>query len=327
MRAVVYDRYGPPDVLRIDEVARPVPREDDVLVKVHATTVNRADCATREANRRSGLFVTILSRLISGARRPRQRILGSEFAGEVELVGPAVGEFAVGDHIFGNSGFRFGAHAEFVCVRQSARIAPMPATMSFEEAAAVTDGALNALWCLRLADLQHRTGQRVLVYGASGSIGTAGVQLAKYFGADVTAVCSTKHVELVRSLGADHVIDYTREDFTQNGQTYDVIFDAVGKHAFRKCKRSLVRGGNYLATDGLRNFLLARWTARFGDKKVKFQLPPRYTKQDILFLKQLIEAGKYRAVIDRRYPLEQVVDAARYVETEHKAGNVVLTVS
>jgi len=327
MRAVVYDRYGPPDVLRIEEVARPVPREDEVLVKVYATTVNRADCATREANRRSGLFVTILSRLISGIRRPRQRILGSEFAGQIDLVGPAVGEFAVGDHVFGNSGFQFGAHAEFLCLRESARIAPMPATMSFEEAATVTDGALNALWCLRLAGLQHRTGQRVLVYGASGSIGTAGVQLAKFFGADVTAVCSTKHVELVRSLGANHVIDYTRDDFTRNGQTYDVIFDAVGKHAFRKCKSSLVHGGSYLATDGLQNFLLAQWTARFGDKKVQFQLPPRYTKQDILFLRKLIEAGKYQAVIDRRFPLEQVVEAARYVETEHKAGNVVLTVS
>lgn len=327
MRAVLYNRYGPPDVLRIEEVARPAPREDEVLVKVHATTVNRADCATREANRRSGLAVSILSRLISGVRRPRQRILGSEFSGEVEVVGSAVGEFAVGDPVFGNSGFQFGAHAEFICMRASARIAPMPATMSFEEAASVTDGALNALWCLRLTGLQHRPGQRVLVYGASGSIGTAGVQLAKCFGADVTAVCGTTHVELVESLGADQVIDYMREDFTKNDHTYDVIFDAVGKHTFSKCKRSLVQGGSYLATDGFRNFLLARWTARFGDKKVKFQLPPRYTKQDILFLKELIEAGKYRAVIDRRYPLEQVIEAARYVETERKAGNVVLTVS
>ncbi len=325
MRAVVYDRYGPPDVLRLADVEQPVPKEDEVLVKVHATTVTRADCATREANRRSGLAVTLLSRAISGLRRPKQPILGTELAGEVAAVGPAVGEFAVGDHVFGSSGFRFGAHAEFICMRESARIAHMPAGMCFEEAATVCDGGLNALWCLTRADLQK--GQRILIYGASGAIGTAGVQLARYFGADVTAVCSTKNLELVKSLGADRVIDYTQEDFTQNGQTYDVIFDAVGKHAFRRCRGSLKRGGRYLATDGLRNFILALWTARFGDKRVVFDIPPRYTKKDVLFLKELIEAGRYRAVIDRRYPLEDVVEATRYVETERKTGNVVLTIT
>jgi NADPH:quinone reductase-like Zn-dependent oxidoreductase len=201
----------------------------------------------------------------------------------------------------------------------------MPANMSFEEAAAVSDGFLNAVWCLRLAD--PHAGQKVLVYGASGSIGTAGVQLAKYFGADVTAVCNTKNVVMVRSLGADRVIDYTSEDFTKNGETYDVIFDAVGKHSFERSKGSLKRGGSYLATDGFKNLFLALWTSRVGDKKVLFQLPPRYTKKDMLFLKQLIEAGKYRAVIDRRYPLEEVVEAARYVQTEQKAGNVVLTIN
>ncbi len=312
MRAVVYDRYGPPDVLRLADVERPVPKEDEVLVKIHATAVTRADCATREANRRSGLAVTLLSRVISGIRRPRQRILGSELAGEVEAVGAAVSEFAVGDHVFGSSGFRFGAYAEFT-------------GMSFEEAAAVCDGGLNALWCLRLADL--RKGQRILIYGASGAIGTAGVQLAKYFEADVTAVCNTKNVETVRSLGADRVIDYTQEDFTKNGQTYDVIFDAVGKHSFRRCRGSLKRGGSYLATDGFRNLMLALWTSRIGDKKVMFSIPPRYTKKDVLFLKELIEAGRYRAVIDRCYPLEDVVEAARYVETEQKTGNVVLTIN
>jgi NADPH:quinone reductase-like Zn-dependent oxidoreductase len=325
MRAVVYDRYGPPDVLRLEEVERPVPNEDEVLIKIHATTVTRADCATREANRRSGLLVTLISRLISGIRRPKQRILGTELAGDVEAVGAAVNEFAVGDHVFGISGFRFGAHAEFTCMRESALLAHKPTGMSFEEAAAICDGALNALWCLRLADL--RNGQRILIYGASGSIGTAGVQLARYFEADVTAVCSTKNLELVRSLGADRVIDYTQEDFTKNGQTYDVIFDAVGKHSFRRCKGSLNRGGSYLATDGLQNLMLALWTSRFGDKKVRFSIPPRYTKKDVLFLKELIEAGKYRAVIDRCYPLEEVIDATRYVETEQKVGNVVLTVS
>jgi len=324
MRAVVYDRYGPPDVLRLEDVARPVPGEDEVLVKIHAAAVTRADCATREANRRSGLLVTLISRLISGIRRPRQRILGSELAGEVEAVGAAVRGFAVGDHVFGSTGFRFGAHAEFICIREKARIAHKPAGMSFEEAAAVCDGGLNALWCLRLADLGK--GQKILIYGASGAIGTAGVQLAKYFDADLTAVCSTKNLELMRSLGADRVIDYTQEDFTKNGQTYDVIFDAVGKHSFRRCKGSLKPRGKYLATDGLWNLILALWTSRFGDKKVMFSIPPRYTQQDVLFLKELIEAGKYRAVIDRSYPLQDVVEAARYVETEQKTGNVVLTV-
>src|SRR5207247_3876611 len=237
MRAVVYDRYGPPDVLRLEDVERPVPKEDEVLVRIRATAVTRADCATREANRRSGFVVTVISRLISGVRRPKQRILGSELAGEVEAVGAAVSEFAVGDHVFGTSGFRFGAYAEFICMRESARIAHKPAGMSFDEAAAVCDGGLNALWCLRPANLQK--GQRTLIYGASGAIGTAAVQLANYFGADVTAVCSTKNLELARSLGADRVVDYTREDFTKNGQTYDVIFDAVGKHSFARCRGSL----------------------------------------------------------------------------------------
>jgi NADPH:quinone reductase-like Zn-dependent oxidoreductase len=325
MRAVVYDRYGPPDVLRLEQVEPPAPKEDEVLVKIHATTVTRADCATREANRRSGLGVTLISRTISGLRRPRQRILGSEFAGEVEAAGAAVSEFARGDRVFGSSGFRFGAHAEFICMRESARVAHKPAGMSFEEAATVCDGGLNALWCLRLADL--RKGRRILIYGASGAIGTAGVQLSRYFEADVTAVCSTKNVELVKSLGADRVIDYTHEDFTNNSQTYDVIFDAVGKESFRRCRGSLRQGGSYLATDGFRNLILALWTSRIGDKRVIFQIPPRYTKQDVIFLKELVEAGKYRAVIDRRYELEDVVEATRYVETEQKTGNVVLTVN
>ncbi|HEX9267037.1 MAG TPA: NAD(P)-dependent alcohol dehydrogenase [Candidatus Limnocylindria bacterium] len=324
MRAVVYDRYGPPDVLRLEEVERPVPMEDEVLVRVRAVAVTRADCATREANRRSGLAVSLLSRLISGIRRPKQRILGTEFAGDVEVVGAAVKEFAVGDQVFGTSGFRFGAYAEFICMRESARIAHKPRDMSLEQAAAVCDGGLNALWCLRGAALGK--GHTILIYGASGAIGTAAVQLAKYFEADVTAVCSTKNLELVRSLGADRVIDYTQEDFTKNGQTYDAIFDAVGKHAFARCRGSLNPRGSYLATDGLRNLFLALWTSRIGDKKVVFSIPPRYTKQDVLFLKELIEAGKYRAVVDRCYPLEGVIEATRYVETEQKTGNVVLTI-
>ena len=324
MRAVVYDRYGPPDVLRIEDVERPVPKQDEVLVKVHATTVNRLDVHTREANRSSGQVVSMLSRLVSGVRRPKHRILGSEFAGQVEAVGTAVREFAVGDRVFGNTGLGFGAHAEYMCIRESARIAPMPAGAGFEEAAPVSDGAFNALWCMKSADL--RKGQRILIYGASGAIGTAGVQLARHFGADVTAVCSTKNVELVKSLGADMVIDYTKEDFTKNGETYDVIFDAVGKHSFDRSRGSLKPSGVFVPTDGFRNLFLTLWTARSRGKKVRFQLPPRYAKQDLDLFRELIEAGRFRAVIDRRYPLEDVVEAARYVETGQKTGNVVLTI-
>ena len=325
MRAVVYDRYGPPEVLRLADVQRPVPKVDEVLVKVHAAAVTRADCATREANRRSGLLISVISQLVSGVGRPRQRILGSEFAGVVEALGAAVTEFSVGDRVFGSSGFRFGAHAQFMCIPESARIASMPAGMSFDDAAAICDGGLNALWCLKVGDL--RKGQRILIYGASGAIGTAAVMVAKYFGADVTAVCNTKNIEVVRSLGADRVIDYTKEDFTKNGETYDVIFDAVGKQSFGRCVDSLALGGRYLATDGLANLVLAMWTSRFGNKKVIFSIPPRYTKKDVLLLKDLIEAGKYRAVIDRRYPMEDVVKAAQYVETEQKTGNVIMTIA
>jgi NADPH:quinone reductase-like Zn-dependent oxidoreductase len=325
MRAVVYDRYGPPEVLRLEEVEKPTPKADEVLVRIHAATVNRLDVHTREANRRGGLTVSLLSRLVSGLRGPRQPILGTEFAGEVVAVGATVSQFAVGDHVFGNTGLGFGTHAEFVCVSENGRIAKMPAGSSFEQAAAITDGALNALWLLRLADV-HK-GQKLLVYGASGAIGTAGVQLAKHFGADVTGVTSTKNLELVSSIGADRVIDYTREDFTKNGELYDVVFDAVGKHSFKRCKGSLKSGGKYLATDGFTNIVLGQWTKRFGDKRVVFELPPRYTKQDINFLKQLMENGEFRPVIDRYYRMEEVVEAARYVETERKTGNVVLTVA
>jgi NADPH:quinone reductase-like Zn-dependent oxidoreductase len=324
MKAVVYDTYGPPDVLRLEEIARPVPKEDEVLVKVHATTVNRSDVHTREANRTSGLAISVLARLVSGVRRPRHRILGREFAGEVVEAGAAVQEFAVGDHVFGLSGLSFGAHAEFMCVRESARIAHMPVGMSFEEAAPICDGALNALMCLKEADL--RKGRRILIYGASGATGTAAVQLARYFDADVTAVCGTKNLELVKSLGADRVIDYTQEDFTKNGQTYHVIFDAVGKHSFKRSRSSLEPGGIFLPTDGFKNIFLALWPSRKEAKRVVFQVPPRQSKQDVLFLKQLVEGGKFRPVIDRRYPLEDVIEATRYVETGQKTGNVVLTV-
>ncbi len=316
MKAVVCDRYGPPEVLRLSDVERPAPGPDQVLIGIRATTVNRSDTETRRGS-------PPVARLLTGLRRPRHRILGSELAGVIEAAGPAVTEFSAGDEVFGVKAWTFGAHAEFVCMRESAALAHKPAGVRFEEAAAVCDGVILALMGLRPAEV--RKGRSILVYGASGSIGTAAVQLSRYFGADVTAVCGTKNLELVKSLGADQVIDYTREDFTASGQTYDVIFDAVGKHSFRRCRDSLNSGGVYLATDHLSNLLLAQWT-RFGNKKVLFPIPPRYTKPDVLFLKGLMEAGQYRAVIDRRYPLAEVVQANRYVDTEQKTGNVVLTV-
>ena len=324
MRAVVYDHYGPPDVLKLEEVEQPRPADGEVLVKIHATTVNRLDCHTREANRRSGPAVSLLSRLVSGPLRPRQRILGSELAGEVVELGPGVRELKVGDAVFANTGLRFGAHAELTSVPQGGRIAPKPAGMTFDEAAAISDGALNALWCLRRGSVKK--GDEVLVYGSSGAIGTAGVQLAKHLGARVTAVCNTKNIALMPTLGADDVIDYTREDFTTKGRRYDVVFDAVGKHSFKRSRGSLKPGGRYLATDGFRNFVLSVWTRRFGDARVVFDLPPRYTKEDMLFIRDLVDSGGYRAVIDRRYPLDRVIDACRYVETEQKTGNVVLQV-
>jgi NADPH:quinone reductase-like Zn-dependent oxidoreductase len=318
MRAVVHDRYGAPEVLRLEDVERPVPKDGEVLVKIFATTVSRTDTGLRSAD----LFA---SRFVTGLLRPKRRILGSDLAGEVEALGANVTEFEVGDRVFGINPWKFGTHAEFICMPAEAALAHMPAGMTFEEAAAVCDGAILALNALRPADL--RTGQRILIYGASGSIGTAGVQLARYFGADVTAVCNAKDFELVRSLGADEVLDYTQEDFTKNGQRYDVIFDSVGHVSFSRCRNSLKRGGFYVATDHLQNLVLALLTARIGDKRVVFPIPPRFTKKDVVFLNELIDSGKYRAVIDRRYPLEQVVEATRYVETKQKTGNVVLIVS
>jgi NADPH:quinone reductase-like Zn-dependent oxidoreductase len=318
MRAVVHDRYGKPDVLRLADVERPVPKEDEVLVKIHATTVTRTDCHIRAAK-------PVLWRFFAGVLRPKRKVLGLELAGEVAAVGAAVTEFEVGDHVFGISPNTFGAHAEFICLRESAPLAHMPAGMTFEDAAAICDGAHQALASLTRGGVDK--GTRVLIYGASGSCGTAAVQLAaRHLDAHVTAVCNTKNVELVRSLGADEVIDYLQEDFTKNGETYDVILDAVGKHSFRRCRRSLKPGGIFVATDRLYNFALVLWTSRIGDKKVVFAVTPN-AKKEVLLFKELIEAGKYRAVIDRTYPLENVVEATRYVETQQKTGNVVLTVN
>ena len=315
MKAVVHDRYGPPEVLRLEEVGRPVPAEDEVLVRVHATTVTQTDCHMRRAR-------PFIWRFMLGFRRPKRRVLGLELAGEVEAVGATVTEFEVGDRVFG---MRSGAHAEYVCVRESGFLATMPAGMTFEEAAAVCDGANQALGHLKHAKVG--TGTRLLVYGASGSCGTAAVQLGKHsFGAHVTAVCNTKNIELVRSLGADEVTDYTQEDFTRNGEAYDVVLDAVGKHSFYHSRRALSPHGRYVATDRLYNLPLAFLTKR-SKKKVVFATEWRPPRENIQLLKELLEAGRYRAVVDRTYPLEQAVEAHRYVDTWQKTGNVVLTIS
>jgi NADPH:quinone reductase-like Zn-dependent oxidoreductase len=316
MRAVVQDRYGPPEVLHLDEVERPTPADDEVLIRVHASTMNRTDCHRRAAQ-------PFLWRLFEGLRRPKHRIPGNELAGQVVAVGSGVTEFAVGDHVFGTSGPKLGAHAEYMCRRASGLITQAPAGLTLEEAAAVPDGALSALGGLRKAGVGE--GTRLLVYGASGSVGTAAVQMGKHLGAHVTAVCTPTTLDLARSLGADEVVDYTREDFRQNGQTYDVILDAVGKLFFPRCKASLVPGGIFAATDNLWHMPLALWTRLFGDRRVQFALP-NWKKEDIVFVRELVEAGEYRPVIDRRYPLEDVVEAARYVQTGQKTGNVVLTI-
>ena len=321
MRAVVHDRYGPPEVLHLDDVAQPVPKDDEVLVRIHATSVTRQDAYARGGQ----LVQRILNR--SGLFRPKRRILGHELAGEIEAVGADVTEFAVGDRVFGvlpYIGLGTGTYAELVAVPARWPLAPIPEGMSFEEVGGITEGFMFALNALRPAG--RLEGKDVLVYGASGSIGTAGVQLARHFGAHVTAVCSTKNVELVRSLGADEVVDYEKEDFTKNGETYDIVFDAVGKHSFRHSKASLKTSGLYLPTDGFRNLFLWLWHKRFGDKKVVFEMP-RFRKEYVLLLKELLETGEYKPVVDRVYPLEEIVEATRYVETQQKTGNVVLTLN
>jgi len=319
MRAVVQDRYGPPEVLRVVDVERPVPKGDEVLVKVHASSVTRSDAmGVRHVEYR-------LLRLFTGIRRPRRRSTGMEFAGRVDEVGTAVTEFQVGDDVFG---IKVGANAEYVAVSESGPVAQKPKTLTYEEAAVVPDGSLLAITCLRPAyPLQ---GKSVLVYGAAGSVGTAAVQLlANHFGAGVTAVCDAKDVDVVRSLGARNVLDRFREDFTKNGETYDVVFDAVGKHSFRHSRRSLKPGGIYVSMDvGFMYHLvpLGLVTGFFGSRRARLGVG-RYRKEDLLLVKELVETGKYRPVIDRVYALDEVVEANRYVESGQKTGNVVLRVS
>jgi NADPH:quinone reductase-like Zn-dependent oxidoreductase len=316
VKAVVHDRYGPPEVLHIEDVPRPVPKDDEILVKVHASSVTRTDTGLRSTE----YFFT---RALTGLRRPKRRIPGLEFAGVVEAIGSGVTSFRDGDEVFG---IKAGSNAEYVCVRENGVVAHKPAGMTFEEAGAVSDGPLVARTCLTTADL--REGRSILIYGASGSIGTAAVQLSRHFGAHVSAVCNTKNVELVRSLGADDVIDYEHEDFMRSGKTYDVVFDAVGKLSFRRTRRSLKPGGIYISTDlGFMYHapLLALATRWIGSRKAKLGVG-KYRREDLLLLKRLIDDGEYRPVIDRMYPLEDVVGAARYVETGQKTGNVVLVV-
>jgi NADPH:quinone reductase-like Zn-dependent oxidoreductase len=319
MRAVVHDRYGPPEVLRVDEVERPVPKDDEVLVRVHASTVTRGEAmGVRSEEYR-------FTRLFFGITRPRRTSFGSEFAGRVEEVGAAVTELEVGEEVFGVAA---GANAEYVIARESGVIAQKPSRLTYEEAAAIPDGSLLALSCLRPA--YPLRGKSVLVYGAAGSIGTAAVQLlAHHFEAEVTAVCDSKDLELVQSLGARDVLDRLRKDFTKNGKTYDVIFDAVGKHSFRRCRRSLKPGGIYISVDlGFMYHvpLLGLVTRFVGSKRATLGLG-RYRQEDLLLIKELVDTGRYRPVIDRRYALDEVVEATRYVESGHKTGNVVLRVS
>lgn len=318
MKAVVHTEFGPADVLALKEVAKPVPGDDDVLIRVHATTVTTAECLMRRGR-------PLWGRAIIGFRRPRKkmRVLGLELAGEIESVGKDVRRFKQGDQVFGFTGFQVGANAEYTCMRENASLAVKPGNTTYEEAAAAVDGATTALFFLDKAGI--RGGQKVLVNGASGSIGTYAVQLAKHFGAEVTGVCGGRNVELVRSLGADKVIDYTKEDFTDTGERYDVIFDTVGKSSFSRCRGALTESGRYASTTGLLNYVLSAWTFIVGGRRVVSGMSVDKRKA-LVFLKGLIEAGTLKIVIDRTYPLDRIAEAHRYVEQGHKRGNVVVSV-
>jgi NADPH:quinone reductase-like Zn-dependent oxidoreductase len=325
MKAAVYHRYGPPEVLEIEDVPKPVPKDNEVLVRVHATSVCAADWRLRKAD---PFFI----RFMMGFGRPTKvNILGMEFAGTVESVGQSVTKFRAGDEVFGGNGFKFGGYAEYVCVPESGTLAQKPVNMTFEEAAAVLFGGFTALHFLRKANIQ--AGQKVLIYGASGSVGVFAVQLAKYFGAQVTAVCSTANLELVKSLGADQVVDYTKEDFSKAGRVYDLVFDTVGKSGFSRTLRSLKRGAPYVragASGGvpeiLGGMLRGMWISLTGAAKVIGGVALG-SPEDQAFLKNLIESGKLRTVIDRCFPLNEIVEAHRLAEGGHKKGHVVIHVA
>ncbi|GAH40460.1 unnamed protein product, partial [marine sediment metagenome] len=308
-------KYGPPEVLQLKEVEKPTPKDNEVLIRVYATTATLYDCWGRAATGPPGFGLLI--KLASG-RKPKKPILGTELAGEIESVGKDVNIFKKGDQVFGFTGMNLGANAEYVCMPEDGAVAIKPANMTYEEAAAIPYGGLTALYFLRMGKIQ--SGQKVLIFGASGGVGTFGVQLAKYFGAKVTGVCSTPKLELVRSLGADKVIDYTKEDFTKSDEKYDIIFDTIGKSPFSASKRMLTEEGFYVFT----TFGLGRALRVFSNKKAVSGLLEERA-EDLIFLKELIEAGNLKAVIDKRYPLEQAAEAHRYIESGQKKGQVVLT--
>ncbi|MFQ5978364.1 MAG: NAD(P)-dependent alcohol dehydrogenase [Candidatus Heimdallarchaeota archaeon] len=322
MKAAICPKYGPPEVLKIEDVAKPIPKDDEVRVKIYATTVTPSDVMLR-----SGKFPRLLwlpARLYIGLRKPRKKILGYELAGVIEAVGKDVKRFKKGDQVFGATMGRMSCSAEYICLPEQCALELKPTNMTYDEAVAVTDGGCTAVHFLRKGKIQ--SGQKVLINGASGSVGTAAVQLAKYFGTEVTGVCSTANLGLVKSLGADKVIDYTQEDFTQNGETYDIIFDAVAKISFSRCKGSLKQRGIYLTTSwALTSLMRVLWTSLASKKKAKTAFSMT-NSEDLRFLKERIEAGQMNAVIDRRYPLEQLAEAHRYVGKGHKKGNVIITV-
>jgi NADPH:quinone reductase-like Zn-dependent oxidoreductase len=322
MRAVVYTKYGPPDVLELQEIEKPTPRRNEVCIRVHATTVTSGDAKLRSFE--FPFIYQLPMRVMNGFRTPKRTILGNELAGEIESVGEDVKLFKEGDFVFGSTGLGGGAYAEYVCLPEGGALAIKPANLTFEQAAALPFGGHTALFFLRKANIQG--GQKALIYGASGSVGTSAVQIAKYFGAEVTGVCSTANVEVVKSLGADRVIDYTKEDFAEDGKVYDVIFDTVGKSSFSPSLRSLSPNGIYLlgAVWKMSWYLRAIWTSATSAKKV---IPgiANENQEDLLFLKKLAEAGKLRPVISKSYPLEQIAAAHREVDSGHKVGNVVIT--
>ena len=322
MKAIVCTKWGSPDVLQLKEVEEPVPKDNEVLIKIHATTVTAGDCEMRGL--KFPLGMRLLARIGFGFRGPRKKIIGQELAGEIESIGKDVKLFKKGDRVFGAPGFVFGAYAEYVCLPEKGVLALKPTNMTYEEAATVPLGGLNSLHFLRKGNI--RSGQKVLINGAGGSIGTYGVQLAKSFGAEVTAVDSTSKLDMLRSIGADHVIDYTQEEFTKTGERYDVIFDVVGKGPFSGLIGSLKDQGILLTANSMRSRIVREpGKSKTSSKKI-IGGSVEYKTEHLNFLKELIEAGKIRSVIDRRYPLEQTAEAHRYVETGHKKGNVVITV-